>query len=90
MKFVISSGLIAKEEVESAQRCAKDARVILQDTNTSFSERRDRYLSLMKPAEELVKRFEQKILEDDDFAIRAGELGTCMVHNGEENLPPNL
>ena len=53
---IVDSNLITYEEVEMAQREAKEKR--------NYS-----------PARDLLRRFEVRILEDEDFAYRAGELG---------------
>lgn len=62
LDYVLDSGLMTKQEVEYAQDLSKKARE--GDPSGDY-----------RPGRELIKRFADKILEDEDFANVAGDMG---------------
>lgn len=75
LQYILDSGLMTKQEVELAQADAKKAREVLQKPGYSLNERVAEHKPLMKPADELRTRYENKLIEDEDFAKIAGNVG---------------
>lgn len=75
LKTVLEYNLFSEEEIKGAQAKAKEARTLLLNEFMNLEEKNAKFNELMAPANTIQKRFEQKILEDEGFALKAGELG---------------
>ncbi|HME87052.1 MAG TPA: thymidylate synthase [Candidatus Nanoarchaeia archaeon] len=74
MDYIVKNGVFSNEEVEQARADAKKARDIAR-SELPLKERVAQHDALMVPAQELQKRFEQRIVDDEAFAKVAGHVG---------------
>lgn len=75
LETVVQSGLLLQDDVDKARSEADDAKKILVHGEESFEERRKQHDKLMQRPNDIIKIYEKKILTDEDFAQRAGDLG---------------
>ncbi|MEK6874957.1 MAG: thymidylate synthase [Nanoarchaeota archaeon] len=75
LKTVINAGVMSVEEVALAKDQAVQARKVLFDQKIPKEEQIAMFNALMKLPNEIQERFEHRILEDEEFANKAGKLG---------------